>query len=53
MFKPNENANELYRRMQNLSFECKLDGKQLSTILFGEVLEVQANAKEVSEVCIL
>ncbi len=50
MFKPCENANDLFRRLQRQPFEFKVDRTNIEKLNFGEIVEVQAVSGDISEV---
>ena len=50
MFKPNETANDLFRRLNNEVFELRLNQDRIEKIQFGSAIEVQAHCSEMTEV---
>ena len=50
MLKPSENANDLFRRMNTVSFELRVKLDKTEKLQFGDVVELQAGASEMTEV---
>jgi isocitrate dehydrogenase kinase/phosphatase len=50
MFKPCENANELFRRLHSQVFEFKMERGHIEKLKFGDVVEVQAVSSDIPEV---
>ena len=50
MFKADENANELFRRLNLQSFDFKVDRNTVEKLKFGDLIEVQAVPGDISEV---
>lgn len=54
MFRPSENANDLFRRMaiNGQSFEYRINNKSNEKLNFGDVVEIQSITSEIPEVCV-
>ena len=49
MFKPSENANELFRRLNNSTFELRIKQGRTERLNFGDIVEIQAQTSEITE----
>jgi hypothetical protein len=50
MFRPNETANDLFRRLHNRSFDLRSKPDRVEQIPFGNAVEVQCPPFDLSEV---
>lgn len=50
MFRPNETANDLFRRLHNRAFDLRVRPDRVEQLMFGTAVEVQMKAMEMSEV---
>jgi hypothetical protein len=50
MFRPNETANDLFRRLNNRAFDLRVRPDRFEQVMFGSAIEVQTNSAELSEV---
>ncbi len=52
MFRPSENANELFRRLNSDHFEFQVGPDKVEKLPFGTTIEVQAKNAETTEVAV-
>lgn len=52
MFRPSENANELFRRLNNDQFDFRVSPDKIEKLPFGASIEVQAKCSDMTEVTI-
>ncbi|KAJ1410187.1 hypothetical protein B484DRAFT_435887 [Ochromonadaceae sp. CCMP2298] len=50
MFKPSESANDLFRRLNNQAFDFRVRPDRCERLVFGDILEVQAQPADIPEV---
>lgn len=51
MLRPDENANELRRRISNQPFSIRVDPRNTEVIKVGEIVEMQTIPSDIQEVC--